>query len=474
MAEEIADIGSAAALVTRARPQGFGFVQGLKMAETSALNRARLEAASAAKKQAKLDKMMQYTTKVDRLKEPYTQKKANEMASRVFAKKAMAAEAGDIQAANEAEFEYNTYIPYILQEDEKLHAMNPYVNKEGVETVTDVYKAYNQGGLEAAVKVEPSWLPVEQRIIQPTVDGNFAVRIPKKIDLDNAFSGVIKRFLGDDLVLSTSGKITTSSRKLRAEEVIKAAKQLYDDPNYIPYLLHSKDFRKYYEDNYSNGNPERLKDEAVLDRAIDAYTRERLSDYNDERITKKEKNRGGVFIYNNGNSASTGKYDFSKQTLSTSDFAGTLANSDINFGDANFDNSITQKTKFFIDNIPKSGNVDIIQLPQDASFTMTLTDKNRSPASARSVKPLKLVKTSDSKMYLIYGDGNDSKYTTHIVQATGEIMKSLESYYSKDSAEDVREALSKLGVNTDNAFSSNQKSGKGKASGSTLAFFKKN
>jgi len=463
MAEETAGIGNAAALITRARPQDFGILQGLKMAESSALAKAKLEAAREAKKQAKLDRMMRYTTKVDRLKEPYTQKKANELAMQAFLAKEAAAESGDIQASKEADIKYDTSVPYVLQEDEKLHSMNPYVNKDGVETVTDVYKAYNQGGLESAISAEPSWLPVEQRIIQPSVEGDFSVRIPKKIDLDNTYSGVIKRFLGDDLVLNTSGKITTSTRKLTAKEIKDATRQLYDDPNYIPYILHNKDFRKYYETNYSKGDPEKLKDPVSLDRAIDTYTRERLVDYNDTKITSRERGRGGFFMFNNGLGASTSKYDFFRQDLPIEGFRGLIENEKINFGDADVLGQKTQKTKYFLDLSDKLGSfVTKVELPQDAPFSLTIEDKERKNPSLRNVKPLDLVKTQSGQIYLIYGDGNDQNYTRHITPATTKMLNSLKSFYYKDDAADIAEAVGSLGIDLNKGFERNSPTVTGK------------
>ena len=134
MAEETAGIGNAAALITRAKPQDFGIVRGLKMAESSALAKAKMEAAAAAKKQAKLDKMSRYMTMVDRMKEPYTQRKANNESAQAFLEVQEAAETGDMQKAAQAEYNYKTKIPFIKQEDENLSLLNPKNNKEGIDT----------------------------------------------------------------------------------------------------------------------------------------------------------------------------------------------------------------------------------------------------------------------------------------------------------------------------------------------------
>lgn len=459
MAEETAGIGNAAALITRAKPQDFGIVKGLKMAEASALAKAKMEAAAAAKKQAKLDKMMQFTSKVDRLKEPYTQKLANDLAMETYLAKEAAAESGDIQASREADFKYNTSIPFILQEDEKLSLLNPKNNKDAIET-GDIYKKYQEGGLPKALEVIPSWLKGTQYSpIQEIGDGDWTVNLPKRIDLDNTYNSVINRIKGSDLSLGVTrtpdGKVVRNTRRLKAGEVINAAAQVTDDPNYKPYIVNDKNFQKYYKDNYEKGSPENLSNQETLDKAIFQYTREKLVKYNNDKTNQNLIGKGGIFMFNNGLGASTSHYDFFKQVLPTEGFMGLIENENINFGDAEYGGGTTDKTKMFLNESTKAGNITKVELPQDVSFSLTLEDKNRSNPSLRSVKPLDLVQSPSGQIYLVYGDGNDQNYTRHITPATTKILNSLKSFYYKDDAADVVDAISSLGIDLNKGFEKN-------------------
>jgi hypothetical protein len=462
MAEETAGIGNAAALVTRARPQGLGILQGLKMAESSALAKAKMEAAAEAKKQAKMDKMSKFMTMTDKMKEPYTQKKANELSFAAYQKAQQAAETGDMQGLAQAEYDFKTAMPFIHQEDENVSALNPRNNREGIDT-KQIYLNYNLGGLPKALEAIPDWLRgTKYSPIQQIDDEEWTVNIPKAIDLDNTYSSAIRRFLGDNITLTPEGKITTSTRKLTAKELLSATAQLIDDPKYKPYIVNNSSFQDYYKNNYSKGNPENLKNTENLDRAITQFTREKLDNYNDTKITKKEKGKGGIFMFNNGLGASTNKYDFFRQDLPMEGFKGLIENEKINFGDAEVDGSATQRTKLFLDQSEKSGNVTKVELPQDAPFSLTIEDKIRRNPSLRSVKPLDLVKTQSGQIYLIYGDGNDQNYTRHITPATTKILNSLKSFYYKDDATDVIEAIGSLGIDLSKGFEKNSPTVTGK------------
>lgn len=494
MAEETAGIGSAESLITSVRPQSMGFLEGVKMAENSALARAKLEAAAEAKKQAQQDKIMQHLTFAEKFDEPTVQDMANKQAISAISAVSEAVNAGDNNRA------------YLIRDQtirsqkslEPLNNSLKELSKSKSPALNRFYNSYVEGykkgghgtGLQEMISKNPSWIDPNDAVVQPSVNGNFSVFPVENINYEKYFDSQIKGIYPNDITSDLSGKILTIKRDITQDQIEQTAENLYDDDAFRRSTLYNDEFNNYFTKNYAKGNPDRLKDKGVQREAFQDFIAGKLLKYKQQKVNPRYIDpKDSVTNYDGG--AKTGRYYFDTDRVK----AETLGSQgDIFYGDTK-----DKSNEYFriLGRDTKGMEFKRVILPQNLSWNFNIAkDPNRtvsfSAGASRGTLPKELYQNpSTGKIYLLYGDGNEKNYRQYWMEASSTDLKNILNFYKPNNPIDIANAIYNNGQGIDlRAYA--PKSGvsqvkatntstpktekpapKGKASSSTLGFFTK-
>ena len=195
MEEGTAGIGEAGALINKAHaPAGLDITKGLAMAQRSALKKAQLEAAAAAKADAAAASMNKYRTlKTGMYKDESVNKAAQQEGTRLQNEMNIAAKNRDYvkmnQLAQESEFLHSDF----TIKDKFLGSLAP--DNKKVNT-TEMLVAARKGELPQYLQTQS---PLIQKYFVPDAEGNLIVSRPDKFKFDEAYDKVVSS-LGPDFV----------------------------------------------------------------------------------------------------------------------------------------------------------------------------------------------------------------------------------------------------------------------------------
>jgi hypothetical protein len=494
MAEETAGIGNAAALVTRARPQGLGILQGLKMAESSALAKAKMEAAAEAKRQAQQDRIMQHLTFAEKFDEPTVQDMANKEAIGAISAVSEAVKSGDNNRAylirDQTIRNQKSLEPLNNSLKELSKSKSPSLNRFYNSYVEGYKKGGHEAGLQGMMAKNPSWIDPNDSVVQPSVGGNFNVFPVEDINYDKYFDSQIKEIYPNDITSDLSGKILTIKRDITQDQINQSAENLYNDDAFRRSTLYKDEFNDFFTKNYAKGNPDRLKDKGVQREAFQDFIAGKLSNYKQQKVNPRYIDpKNNVANYDGG--ATTGKYTFNTDRVK----AETLGSQgDIFYGDTK-----DKSDEYFriLGRNTKGMEFKRVILPQNMSWNFNIAkDPNRtvsfSAGASRGTLPKELYQNpSTGKIYLLYGDGNEKNYRQYWMEASSTDLKNILNFYKPNNPIDIANAIYNNGqgvdlrpyapksgvsqVKTTNTSTpkTDKSAPKGKASSSTLGFFTK-
>ena len=396
MAEETAGIGNAAALITRARPQDFGILQGLKMAESSALAKAKREAAAEAKKQTQLQKMSDMFSIVPKYK---TQTIADYAVPE--AKKAYV----DFSLAGNPEQEFSVRSNFLQTAnknaivDDKLYGMlkedpSKFVSPSKYVSIFDkTLKESGDLGLasENMYNAQKSYLPDEYRQVQLTGAGDFDYTSVQKVDLSNLLEKTIED-VGRRRVELTPLEDQYKVEKSFTDDDIQAAANriVTDHPEAVRYIANTDDWQKFYEDKYGK-NPDLLNNPENVSSAVKEYVVNNLTKNYAQGNTSKGI-RGSLDIGFNaggGNILNIGGKIFRKEVASTDDLERRFRLNNIKLGESEEGAArLIQAMKNQDAKLGRSLTTRIVTFPNNVEERFNINDINRPSPNARKVLPI--------------------------------------------------------------------------------------
>ena len=306
MAESTAGIGEAGALINRAKaPATMDITRGIQMAESSALKKAQLEAAKAAKKQALEEKMSKYArTNLGKFKNVGVAKEAKEKALELFSKKKMALESGNYDLENELDIETDYVGNYLASKDNAISTLKSpkkydYANKAG--------ELINAGKEEEAAKLNKAYAPI---FIKGEL-GDYSVEVPDSVDLNKVYSSVLKNAFRDQISFASLKDAATDTdnyaikRRMTPSEVAMTSGELLKDEGYRKSVLYNPDFQKFYDTKFGGSS-----DPSTIEVGLYDYTQERIDKLNKDKLSIKGKSKGGSQnVYSTDFGFKWGKYD---------------------------------------------------------------------------------------------------------------------------------------------------------------------
>lgn len=409
MAEETAGIGNAAALITRARPQDFGIVQGLKMAEASALGKAKREAAAAAKKQTQLQKMSDMFSIVPKYKTQTIADYAVPQAKQAYVDFSLAGNpeqefsvrSGFLQTANK-----NAII------DDKLYGMlkedpNKFVSPSKYVSVFDkTLKESKDLGLasESMYNAQKSYLPPAFRQVQLTGAGDFDYTPVEKVDLSSLLEKTIES-VGRRRVELTPLEEQYKVEKFFTDDDIQATANriVKDHPEAVRYITNTDDWQKYYEDKYGK-NPDLLNNPENVIGSVKEYLVGNLEkNYAQQNTTKGI--RGSLDIGFNGGGGNTlniGGKIFRKESADIDDLERRFRLNNIKLGENEGAERLIQALKGEEARTGKDLTTRIVTFPNNIEERFNISDKNREDKSVRKVLPIAAYVSSSGFTVLQY------------------------------------------------------------------------
>jgi hypothetical protein len=244
MAESTAGIGEAGALVNRAKaPATMDITRGIQMAESSALKKAQLEAAKAAKTQALQDRMLKLSTvDIPNLKNEGVIKEAQKFGLEAGSRLYQAYMSGNPQEIIKVQSDIRLGTQLLPAKDDAISTLKSpkkydYVNKIG--------RDLDVGKLDEAYKLNKPYAPV----FSVSELGTYNVLAPDKIDLNKKYSSVIKD-AGKNLIeyKDVADKVAGTdnyllSRQMTKGEIDVATSVFLKDPDnyagtlYSPFMM---------------------------------------------------------------------------------------------------------------------------------------------------------------------------------------------------------------------------------------------
>lgn len=440
MEEGTAGIGEAGALINRANaPTGMDITRGLQMADRNALKRAQLEAAQAAKKEAKTAAIEKFSTiQPGKFKDPSVNEESKKLALDTYAEMSLAAESGDYSRITKAQLDYALKQTDLAIKDKFMSDLAP--DNKKVDT-KGMLIAAREGKLPEYLQNES---PLVQRYFTPDDNGNIIIRRPAKYDLNEAYKKEIKREMKDFLLSSAPFSKIKLTKKVPVATLNQTAENIVNnDENANSALDWDEDFKAYFKEKYQNDlNKEH---EAKVH-----YVFNQLGKYNSPEYQLASKQKDFSNYSFSGDEANTKNYRSMKLDYTNGDELanGLLIKNKVTFGDYNEQvSNPLEKTDFLMNEIKKKKNVNVIILDQKAgTFNFSIEDPSRNIPARKNTKPLYLI-DADGITYLVYGEGTEENYSQHIVPIKDKkaIAKSLLQYYDKDPSEEVKKMFTDLG-----------------------------
>jgi hypothetical protein len=472
MAESTAGIGEAGALVNRAKaPATMDITRGIQMAENSALKKAQLEAAKAAKAQtaarnkaAAIEKAS--TVNTGKFKNLGVAKEAEKLANDLYTEFLLAYETGDYERESRGKIKSAYLGNYLASKDEAISTLkspkkHDYAKKAG--------ELINAGKEEEAAKYNKPYAPV---FIKGEM-GDYNVEVPDAEDLNKVYSSVLKNAFRDEISFAslkdaaTDTENYTIKRRMTPAEVAMNTGNLLRDQKYVKSVLYDPDFQKFYDAKFGGSG-----DPASMEAGLYDYTQERINNINKDKVSVKSKGQGGGFTFVSGNEGNTKSYKFDRvnyvdgQDVVERLFVEKDGTPVIQFGDPRVGIAVDEnmkeaagedylpsknpyvKTDAIKEQIKKSKRANVVQLDQSGQFDLTLTDKDRDDPSRKNTKPLYIIDADDNK-YLVYAEGTPNDFSEHIMRfdSEGRLKNALLQYYSKDPSKDIQNVITGLGSN---------------------------
>ena len=310
MAESTAGIGEAGALVNRAKaPATMDITRGMQMAENSALKKAQLEAAKAAKAQtaarnkaAAIEKAS--TVNTGKFKNLGVAKEAEKLANDLYTEFLLAYETGDYERESRGKIKSAYLGNYLASKDEAISTLKSpkkydYAKKAG--------ELINAGKEEEAAKYNKPYAPV---FVKGEM-GDYIVEVPDAADLNKVYSSVLKNAFRDEISFASLKDAATDTdnysikRRMTPTEVAMNTGNLLRDQRYVKSVLYDPDFQKFYDAKFGGSG-----DPASVEAGLYDYTQERINNINKDKVSIKGKSKGGDSnVYSTDYGFKWGKYD---------------------------------------------------------------------------------------------------------------------------------------------------------------------
>jgi hypothetical protein len=438
MAESTAGIGEAGALVNRAKaPATLDITRGMQMAENSALKKAQLEAAKAAKTQALQDRMLKFSevTPPD-MKNAGMARKAQKIGLEASSKLYQAAQTGSPQAVFMAKSEIAKDMNLAKIQD---NIVSDLKSDKKYKYVNDIGNLLDDDKLDEVNKLNKPYAPV----YAINERGDYKILAPDKIDLNKKYSSVIKdagknliQYKDDaDRVAGTDNYLL--SRQMTKGEIDVATSVFLKDPDNYAGTLYSPDFQKFYDENPKyKGSTEEQK----IASGIVEYTKNRIEELNMQKLSPKASKTGSNNYELTGDGYNLGKYSFTILNVPPSELVEKFKQGkDETMYGKNRKESATFMD--FLSRQPISNGVKV-SMPANETKTFILDD----PKVGNSIEgiPLSIYAGGGKQTgYLIYKDKNTD--VNQIVPLNSELVARLASYY-KVSSQDFINANKRKGV----------------------------
>jgi hypothetical protein len=411
--------------------------RGIQMAESSALKKAQLEAAKAAKTQALQDRMLKLSTvDIPNLKNEGVIKEAQKFGLEAGSRLYQAYMSGNPQEIIKVQSDIRLGTQLLPAKDDAISTLKSpkkydYVNKIG--------RDLDVGKLDEAYKLNKPYAPV----FSVSELGTYNVLAPDKIDLNKKYSSVIKD-AGKNLIeyKDVADKVAGTdnyllSRQMTKGEIDVATSVFLKDPDNYAGTLYSPDFQKFYDENPKyKGSTEEQK----IASGIVEYTKNRIEELNMQKLSPKASKTGSNNYELTGDGYNLGKYSFTILNVPPSELVEKFKQGkDETMYGKNRKESATFMD--FLSRQPISNGVKV-SMPANETKTFILDD----PKVGNSIEgiPLSIYAGGGKQTgYLIYKDKNTD--VNQIVPLNSELVARLASYY-KVSSQDFINANKRKGV----------------------------
>jgi hypothetical protein len=514
MAEETAGIGNAAALITRAKPQDFGIVKGLKMAEASALAKAKMEAAAAAKKDTQLQKMSDMFAITPKYKTQIMADYAIPKTKRFYVNYSLAkspeeqymVRMGALQEANKD-----------LIIDEKVYGMqnidpNKYIQPSSlISTFSKTLKETKsnelpEGDVNLAVETmynaQKPYLPPAYRQVQLTDYGDFDYTPIEKVNLPVLFNKVMSNVGRGNVVLSPMEDQYQVVRSFTDDDILDAADQIVEDnPDAVRYISNTDGWQKFYEEKYGK-TPDLLNNPDNVKSAVKEYVINNLTNnYSQDRTSKGLRRPDISFSAGGGNVLNLGGKIFRQELAGIDMLANRFKLGNIKIGDNNSADVLIEALRKDREATGRPQATRIVTFPTNVPERFEIQDINRDDKNKRNVLPVAAyVNPSTGMVFLQYQEPESANagqmYITRLDEngktalsshlndmvkkkdknnyVVDEIYKKFGVNFMPEGGTIMSGQNSKVkGVNTSNVKPAGGSAPKGKASESTLDYFKK-
>jgi len=292
MVDTTAGIGEAGALINRVNaPTGMDITRGIQMAERNDLRKAQIEAAKAAKAQARAASIAK-ASRVDigKFKNLGVAKEAEKIANDLYTEFSLALESGDYESQAKSKARATYLRDYLASKDNAISELKSpkkydYANKVG--------ELINSGKEEDAAKFNKAYAPV---FVKGQL-GDYIVEVPDATDLNKVYSNVLKSALRNDITFGSLADAATGTdnysvkRKMTPNEIAVTSDALMSGEGYMKSVLYDPDFQKFYDKKYGgSGDPQ------VVEQGVFEYTKQRIEDLNQQKIGVKGKPTQASFV----------------------------------------------------------------------------------------------------------------------------------------------------------------------------------
>ena len=276
MAESTAGIGEAGALVNRAKaPATMDITRGIQMAENSALKKAQLEAAKAAKTQALQDRMLKLSTvDIPNLKNEGVIKEAQKFGLEAGSRLYQASMSGNPQEIIKVQSEIRLGTQLLPVKD---NAISELKSSKKYDYVNKIGRDLDVGKLDEASKLNKPYAPV----FSVSELGTYNVLAPDASDLNKVYSSVLKNAFRDEISFASLKDAATDTenysikRRMTPTEVAMNTGNLLRDKKYVKSVLYDPDFQKFYDAKFGGSG-----DPVSMEAGLYDYTQERINNIN--------------------------------------------------------------------------------------------------------------------------------------------------------------------------------------------------
>jgi hypothetical protein len=275
------------------------------MAENSALKKAQLEAAKAAKTQALQDRMLKLSTvDIPNLKNEGVIKEAQKFGLEAGSRLYQASMSGNPQEIIKVQSEIRLGTQLLPVKD---NAISELKSSKKYDYVNKIGRDLDVGKLDEASKLNKPYAPV----FSVSELGTYNVLAPDASDLNKVYSSVLKNAFRDEISFASLKDAATDTenysikRRMTPTEVAMNTGNLLRDKKYVKSVLYDPDFQKFYDAKFGGSG-----DPVSMEAGLYDYTQERINNINKDKVSIKGKSSGGDSnVYSTDYGFKWGKYD---------------------------------------------------------------------------------------------------------------------------------------------------------------------